>query len=189
MWTLRKSRHKIVTMCRATVAFLLIVIASLSCRAQSVADEKEELQMGNAAILTSLAAFSSSPTLWHEHPAVCSSANGIELGTALIAARNSAQSLQSLARLHRFVLDGGYGETFDRYLCQKGRRLEKYVAELKPEDLRNQCVQEFQKAVKANSEELGQARLDSVCAKVANIRSHLSESLEMVQHPRASCEP
>jgi len=75
-----------------------------------------------------------------EQPAACVSADGIELGTALIAARNTPASLRELVRLHRFRLDGGYAETYGQLLCEKSRSIEKYVLVLDPEDLRKQCV-------------------------------------------------
>jgi hypothetical protein len=108
---------------------------------------------------------------------------------ALIAARNSPKSLQSLARLHRYILDASYGESFDQYVCEKGRSVEKYLSTLHAEDLRQQCVREFDALMRIQGAELKGAKVDQVCADVTHIRSHIRESLVMARRPPSSCEP
>jgi hypothetical protein len=108
---------------------------------------------------------------------------------ALVAARNSPSSLRALARLHRYILDGSYGESFDQYLCEKGRSVEKYLTALRADDLRQQCVRDFDKLMEIHSEELQGATVDHVCADVTQIRSHIRQSLTMARRPPSSCEP
>jgi hypothetical protein len=173
----------------AAVVLLTSVLPGLTGQTPSRSEEKQDLAMAESAILSRLAIMSSSPDVCTEQPAVCISADGIELGTALIAARSSPQSLRSFARLHRFILDASYGETFDQLLCEKSRGIEKYVAKLDPVELNHQCIKEFDAAVKANPKELAHAKVDQVCSSVKDIRSHIHETLEMVRIPPASCEP
>src|SRR5215471_11662046 len=156
---------------------------------QRSSDEKQELEMAENAILTRIALLSTSPYICTEQPSVCISADGAELGTALIAARNTPQSLRSLVRLRRFVFDGAYGESYDEYLCKKGKRIETYLLEVHPDQLRRQCVSEFNAAVKANPKELGGAKLDVVCNSTEKIRSQIGETLELTRKPPTSCEP
>jgi hypothetical protein len=177
-------------MTRTLLQCLLVgcVLCVGNCQAQSPSREKDDLRMGDNAILKRLALRAISPYICSEQPAACASPDSIELGTALIAARNTPGSLRALARLHRFSLDGGYAETFDQLLCEKAKSVEKYLSALDPEDLRKQCVSEVETAQKSTPL-LKQAKVNYVCASVKDIRSNLDQSLQMVKNPPKSCEP
>jgi hypothetical protein len=175
------------SMTRVIVAlFLLLECVLCNCEAQS--READDLRMADNTIVERLALLGMSPYICTEQPAACISADGIELGTALIAARNAPASLRELARLHRFSLDGGYAETYGQMLCEKSRSIEKYVSALDPEDLRKQCVGEVEAATKSTPL-LKQAKVDHICASAKRIRSNIDETLRMVKNPPKSCEP
>lgn len=184
---------KIATMFHRYILRFAVVLVLLVCvgtgRTQISSGEKQELEMAENAILTRFALLSASPYICSEQPSQCISADGIELGTALVASRDTPQSLRSLVRLRRFRFDASYGESYDEYLCKKGKKLEAYLVKLDPRELRQTCVHEFNSIVKANPKELGAAKLEIVCATEERIRTDLRETLEMVRNPSVNCEP
>ncbi len=177
---------------RIILAVLVLIAWTLhveNSQAQTPADEKQDIEMAENAILTRLAQLSASAQFCSEQPAACLSADRVELGTALIAARNSPQSLQACVRLHRFALDGSYGETFDELLCTKARLIGKYVEELHPVELHDECVKELATAVRDNPQTLENSKAERVCSSVDHIRLHIKNTLLMVKHPTNDCEP
>lgn len=179
-------------MSRGFVAVFLVVGVLLirgTSLAQSPSEEKENLRLAESAIVNRLILLNASPYICTDQPASCIGVDETELALALIAARNTPQSLRSLARLHRYVLDGALGETYDQLVCEKAGSIEKYVAALNPRELREQCTVEFNAAVKNHPNELSNAHIDFVCSSEKHIELELDNTLKMVKNPPKSCEP
>jgi hypothetical protein len=173
---------------RHSAAVLICLVSLVSLGQSRSADEKQDTAMAEDAILTTLALHSTTPYICTEQPRLCMT-DGADLGTALISARNTPQSLRALARLYRFAFDGAYAETLDEKVCKKGRSIEAHLAQVKPEQLRKQCIDDFEAAIKAHPQEFENAKLDQVCASIERIRAQVRDSLEMVRKPPKSCEP
>ena len=145
--------------------------------------------MAEQAIISRLALFSASPQFCSEQPDACVSSDSAELGTALLAARNSSRSLRAIVKLHRFAFDGELGETFDELLCTKAKLIRKYVEALDAVQLHEQYLNEFKAVVASNPTVLGSARSEVVCSSVSEIRTHIRNTTRMVNSPPADCEP
>lgn len=175
-------------MTRASALSLLIVCWFLAPRislAQSL--EEQDLRMAQDTFVERLAVENAFPNLCDQE--ICVSADPTELALALVAARNTSNSLRALAALHRFVFDGAVAERYDELLCHKARLIEKYVAALKPQELRTQCVAEFNAAAKSHRKALELAKVDGVCSSEKQIETKLESTLEMVRKPPMPCEP
>jgi hypothetical protein len=170
---------------------VLIFVSTLSTQTAKVTTEDDDIRVAETSLLTNLVVMQSTAgrSLCTDKPVACLGGDRGELAIALIAARNSPKSLQALARLHRYVLDASYGESFDQYVCEKGRSFEKYLIALRADKLRQQCVREFDELMHTEGEELEGSKVDYVCADVAGIRTHIRQSLGMTRNPPSSCEP
>ncbi len=157
--------------------------------AQSRSGEREDLRLAENAIVSRLALLNASPYICTDQPASCIGVDQTELALALIAARNTPESLRSFARLHRYVFDGALAETYDQLLCEKAANIQKYVAALKAKELREQCTAEFSAAVKRHPKELSTANIEFVCSSERHIELELDNTLKMVKNPPKSCEP
>jgi len=103
---------------------------------------------------------------------------------SLIAARNTNASLQALASLVRFKLDGAYSEDYDDLLLAKSKAIEPFLTSLSPQVLHEQCVKEFAELVHKSGSALGNASDSRVCRTEDAIKADIKKSLEAIREGR-----
>ncbi|QWP77212.1 hypothetical protein J5226_02055 [Lysobacter sp. K5869] len=147
--------------------------------------EVREIKMADQAVLETLALSVSPSTMYRcsKSAATCSGPNKASLGLALLAARNSKASLEALAQLVRYQLDGEISEDFTCHISEKGKAVAPYLINLNPERLLRRCVDDLGK-FKTNS------GLDipsgEVCSDVKTISEKKGELIEMI-NSRSKC--
>jgi hypothetical protein len=103
-----------------------------------------------------------------------------ELGLALIAARDTPNSIKSLAELIRFRLDAGLAEDYDCVVLKKGKIIRKWVATLEPSAMREQCIKDYLSVTKSNMKIFPPSDIDFVCRKTDEIEQVRKQTLEML---------
>ncbi|AXI03046.1 Imm57 family immunity protein [Aquirhabdus parva] len=122
--------------------FITTQIVSANERLTSPQDrESREIQMAESAVLLSIMI----PTNEEGRLYLDNTASAGELGLALIAAKNSKASLNSLAKLLRYRLDGSLAEDYHCFIPKKGKRVIKYLKQINPTKLETQCLGEVNK--------------------------------------------
>ncbi len=148
--------------------------------------EREDIDQGQRAVLASLtiATSSSGARLCAQTPIACIGPDRLELGMSLIAARNTNTSLQALASLVRFKLDGAYSEGYDDLLLAKGKAIEPFLTSLSPQVLHEQCVKEFAELVHKSGSTLGDTSDTRVCRSEDAIKADVKSTLEAIREGR-----
>jgi len=148
--------------------------------------EQEDIGQAQRAVLASLtiATSSSGARLCVQTPVACVGPDRLELAMSLIAARNTNASLQALASLARFKLDGAYSEDYDDLLLAKGKAIEPFLTSLSPQVLHEQCVKEFSELVHKSGSALGDASDSRVCRSEDAIKADIKNSLEAIREGR-----
>lgn len=171
------------------VVFLALISSLVFSQNPSNTTEKNDLSFAESSLVLALLQQQSGDlrVFCDKTPVACRQ-DAAGLALALIAARHTPSSLRSLAKLHRFVLDGAYGESFDEYVCDKRGSIEKYLVSQRPEQLRAQCVKEASGVIK-DEPAFADVNVDRICWDEKSIRHHLQQSLEMIRRAPKSCEP
>jgi len=144
--------------------------------------EERELAMAENAILTSLmvAQNQASRYMCSQNAYACVGPDRSELALALIASRNSSNSLNSLANLVRFRIDGGLSEDFVCYTLDKGKNIAKYLKKLNPKMLEKRCRTELSEVTRRNKGLFTETTLE-VCAEPATIKERVRDLLESLR--------
>lgn len=148
--------------------------------------EHRDIDQGQRAVLASLtiATSSSGARLCVQTPVACIGPDRLEMGMSLIAARNTKTSLQALASLVRFKLDGSYSEDYDDLLLAKGKAIESFLTSLSPQELHEQCVKEFAELVQKKGSTLGDTGDTRVCRSEDAIKADIKSTLEAIREGR-----
>jgi hypothetical protein len=111
-----------------------------------------------------------------------------ELGLAFIGEKSSQRSLEALAGLRRYVLDGGLGESYSCYVLSKGDKVVNLLKKLNPQKEHEACEAE----VVRRTAELGlnakDVHLGRVCASPADVNSWVKDMSAAVGAHR-KCDP
>ena len=103
---------------------------------------------------------------------------------SLIAARDTKASLQALASLVRFKLDGAASEDYDDLLLAKGKALEPFLTSLSQKVLHEQCMKEFAELVHESGSTLGDTSDTRVCRSEDAIKTDIKNTLEAIRQGR-----
>jgi hypothetical protein len=138
--------------------------------------EHREIAMAEDSILTSLMVHRNpvSKYLCTENSYACLGADKAELGLSLIAARNTNASLVSLSRLARFKMDAGLSEDFTCAILEKGKKVEKIIRRIVPNELESRCKKEVSQ-VKGKNPGRFEVSADAICTPAAEIKERLRE--------------
>jgi hypothetical protein len=111
-----------------------------------------------------------------------------ELGLAFIGEKSSQGSLQALAGLRRYVLDGALGESYSCYVLSKGDKALNLLKKLNPQKEHEACEAE----VVRRAAELGlnakDVNVGGVCASPADVSSWVKDMSAAVEAHR-QCDP
>ncbi|MGO9803218.1 MAG: Imm57 family immunity protein [Steroidobacteraceae bacterium] len=111
-----------------------------------------------------------------------------ELGLAFIGERSSQRSLEALAGLRRYVLDGAVGESYSCYVLSKGDKVLTLLKKLNPQKEHQACEAE----VTRRAAELGlnakDVNLGGVCASPGDVTSWVKDMSAAVGAHR-QCDP
>jgi hypothetical protein len=148
--------------------------------------EQEDIGQAQRAVLASLAIATSSSgaRLCVLTPVACVGPDKLELGMSLIAARNTSASLQALASLVRFKLDGAYSEDYDDLFLAKGKAVAPFLSSLSPQVLHEQCVKEFAELVHKSGSALGDTSDSRVCRSEEAIKADVRSTVEAIREGR-----
>jgi Immunity protein 57 len=163
---------------------LFLTVGTLRAAApQKDGIETEDLKLAEEAIVVSMAV--ASAELHGNQGLEGPGPNPFDLGMAVIGARNSPMSLRALAGLVRFRFDGAYSEDYDSYVMAKGKRIKKVLLSLNPEQLHEQCLQEFANLQKGKSygKAIQGARENEVCESAGTIRERIQEFVSSFSGP------
>lgn len=148
--------------------------------------EREDIAQAEKAVLSSLAVAVSprGQSLCIETPIACLGPDRLELAMSLLSARNSPDSLQALAGLVRFGLDGGFSEDYHDLVIGKGHAIEPFLIALSPQHLHERCEKEFTELIQTNGPELGHIREPDVCRSETEIKTDIGSTLDAIRRHR-----
>ena len=170
-----------------TIFFIVfLVIAKLSFASEkpiptTSSRENSEVKMAESAILASVMVPANDEGQLYLNNIAFSG----DLGLALIAARNSKISLNSLANLLRYRLDGSLAEDYHCYVPEKGKHLIIYLKQINPDKLEKQCIGEVLKLVEANPS-LFSDKSETKCTSKAEIKKQVKELIASIN---TRCNP
>lgn len=145
-----------------------------------------ELSMAENAIFSSLIVASSKNGryLCTQTPLACLGPNGAELGLALIASKNSEESVKRFASLLRYRIDASIAEDYDCYSLEKGKTLLTYFKELKPEELALQCKDELLHTKTVHKGMIEDLDFQAVCTEKNTISNKVKSLIEAIESGR-----
>lgn len=174
------------TLCTPVVVLLIAAACGSQTRPESSANqvEREDIKQAESAVLTSLAIATSSKgaSLCTDQPLSCIGPEKIELAMSLIAARNSPDSVRSLASLVRYQLDGAYSENYHELVIRKGKAIEPVLSSLSPDKLHDQCEREFAELMSSDGSSIGDLKKSYVCRAPKDIESDIKSTLDAIRH-------
>jgi len=120
------------------------------------------------------------------NPDVCFATDQTELALALLGARNSQPSLEAMAKLIRFRLDGAGAESFQCYVLLHGLQILKIWKSASPHNLSSFCFKEVDDAKR--SFEASTIRANHVCNTPKDIEIRQKNLMEAIRLGR-KCDP
>jgi hypothetical protein len=169
-----------------TLGLLLI---SFCCEAESgISRESREIKMAEQFILLSSMRSASSEIreMCMKNRPYCEGTDQRELALALIGARNSESSLNSLAQLLRFSLDGAGGESRTCYILQNGEKIADILRSTSAEKLFVQCNREVAEVKKNAGFE--SVKTSNICAAKTEISQQKNDLLKAIKRSE-KCDP
>lgn len=172
---------------KSTLLPLLLILGSLSGSAFGVESrEVRELSLAEYAIFTSLIIDSnpSSKSLCTENAYACLGPDRSELGLALISAKSSPQALTSLANVMRYGLDGALSEDYTCCVLEKGKKIEKALKKINPEQLVDSCKNEINSFEKKHKNLFAETELAGACAVKEIIKGRVKDLLVSIKNSK-----
>jgi hypothetical protein len=150
-------------------------LASLETR------EQRELRMAEKSVLASIAVFMSPKghDLCSKEPLACVGSDKAELGLALIGARKSPESLNSLIGLLRLKMDGALAEDYECYVLKYGALSKAALKQANVEKLREHCRSEVTQLINNEGLDAG-----LVCSDEQSIRRHVANLIAAIDAGR-----
>ena len=145
--------------------------------------EKEHLIMAEASIVTTLMAdaYSKSKYRCTQHDYTCLGAHQSELGLALISARNTKLSRESLAKLLRFNLDGALSEDYTCQVLEKGQLIITELNGLNSKRLKIDCLKEIEATIRKTGKKFDGFDSTKICAPNEAILEKRVELLKLLK--------
>jgi len=178
------------------IALIISFIFVLPFNAFSVSErqketrEDRELAMAENAILTSIIVGKNpaSQYLCTQNAYACMGPSRAYLALALIAAKNSSRSLESLANVLRYRIDGALSEDYDCYVLSKGKTIVPYLQKLNPEELAKKCKDETNQVLQKNKGLFKETTSAEVCSEPTMIKEQVKDLLHAIRNS-AKCHP
>jgi Immunity protein 57 len=171
---------------KAAICFLIPILLFSQTVASTENREQREMKMAEKSILSSIAVFKSpkGQNLCVREPLACAGADKAELALALIGARNSSLSVQTLIRLLRFRMDGVLSEDFECYVLKHAVLARTQLKALRPEDLVKHCHSEIQQLLTNDATSFQGLETASVCDDERSIQQRSKELIRAIDAGR-----
>jgi len=116
------------------------------------------------------------------------SCRAAELGLAFIGEKSSQPSLEALAGLRRYVLDGALGESYTCYVLRRGDKVLNLLKKLNPQKEHEACEAEVTRRAAEFGLSAKDVNIGSVCAAPGNVSSWVKDMSAAVGAHR-QCNP
>jgi len=116
------------------------------------------------------------------------SCRAAELGLAFIGEKSSQASLEALAGLRRYVLDGALGESYSCYVLRRGDKVLNLLRKLNPQKEHEVCEAEVTRRAAEFGLSAKDVNVGAVCASPADVVSWVQDMSAAVRAHR-QCNP
>ena len=148
--------------------------------------EGREIAMAENAIFSSLLVGRSrgGRYLCTQSPYACIAPNAAELGLALIAAKNSEASLNSLITIMRYRIDASASEDHTCYVLEKGKMIASRLYTLNVEQMVSHCTSELLQAKRVYKGLFDDVEPQAICSDRATIMEEIQSLQDAINSGR-----
>ena len=162
---------------RCLKLFMFVLAFCCAFAAQTEPREVRELRMADQAILSSLVLSHSTegPRLCKENKLACIGPAKEEIAIALIGARHTRPSRESLVQLLAYNLDGSVGEDYNCYVLNSAPLIKEQLAAANLDELANSCHQSVDRIVSDLKRAIPTFESTGVCSSPLQIKAKIAQ--------------